>query len=66
MHRNGICHRDLKPNNILSYESIYINSIDKNQIKVTDFNQFGDFKDREEIEMWTYTGTIEFSASDRF
>jgi calcium/calmodulin-dependent protein kinase I len=44
-------------------------------LKVTDFNvskfsenykEFGPFNENEKIEMWTYTGTVAFSAPEIF
>lgn len=57
-----ICHRDLKPNNILSNE-------DGTCVKITDFNvsKFGNKKSNKfegNIKMWTYTGTVAFSAPE--
>jgi calcium/calmodulin-dependent protein kinase I len=68
MHEKGICHRDLKPNNILCSE-------DGNTVKITDFNvsKFSpdNFKavcasNSDPIKMWTYTGTVAFSAPEMF
>lgn len=45
------------------------------RLKITDFNvskfvdaqkEFGHLKDIMHIEMWTYTGTIAYSAPERF
>jgi hypothetical protein len=30
------------------------------------YKEFGDLQDREKIEMWTYTGTVAFSAPEIF
>ncbi|CAD8093148.1 unnamed protein product [Paramecium primaurelia] len=68
MHENYCCHRDLKPNNILCAE-------DGRSIKITDFNvskftdgykEFGNLNEHGKIEMWTYTGTVAFSAPEIF
>lgn len=66
MHDNYICHRDLKPNNILCTE-------DGSEVKITDFNvskfsesykEFSNIEKDGKIEMWTYTGTVAFSAPE--
>jgi serine/threonine protein kinase len=64
LHEMLICHRDLKPNNILASE-------DGMLVKITDFNvsKFGENKRKkmqENIKMWTYTGTVAFSAPEIF
>lgn len=68
MHGNYCCHRDLKPNNILC-------SDDGSKVKITDFNvskfvdqykEFSNINDQGKIEMWTYTGTVAFSAPEVF
>lgn len=55
------------------YPSSYLK--DNQRLKITDFNvskfidaqkEFGQLKDVLEIEMWTYTGTIAYSAPERF
>jgi len=63
-----VCHRDLKPNNILV-------SRDGEKLKITDFNvsKFIEKKGKkytslssENYKMWTYTGTIAFTAPEVF
>jgi len=70
LHTNGVCHRDLKPNNILV-------SKDGKIVKITDFN-VSKFLDKteekqkfsslssENYKMWTNTGTIAFTAPEVF
>ena len=54
LHENGICHRDIKPNNILSDE-------EGKRVKITDFNvaKFSDnykqvysFQKKFKMKMW--------------
>lgn len=68
LHKNGVCHRDLKPNNILV-------SRDGKIVKITDFNvsKFSDNQPKAytalstgNYKMWTHTGTLAFTAPEVF
>jgi len=68
LHSNGVCHRDLKPHNILV-------SRDGKTVKITDFNvsKFSGDKtkgytalSKANYKMWTYTGTVAFTAPEVF
>jgi len=68
LHMNGVCHRDLKPNNILV-------SRDGKIVKITDFNvsKFSENKSKTytalstgNYKMWTHTGTLAFTAPEVF
>ena len=59
MHDEGICHRDLKPQNVLVNQNGDI-------VKIADFNvskQFAE-KDKEKRKMLTCTGTLSYSAPE--
>ncbi|KRW99334.1 Protein kinase-like domain [Pseudocohnilembus persalinus] len=66
MHKRGISHRDLKPDNIM------VNPNDYSQIKIIDFGIARKFIQREDkfndskIEMWTMTGTPQYKAPEMF
>lgn len=59
MHSKGICHRDLKPRNILLSKG-------DARVKITDFNVSKYFKrhNGQLLTMTTRTGTIAFSAPE--
>eukprot|EP00331_Platyophrya_macrostoma_P031731 CAMPEP_0176458890 /NCGR_PEP_ID=MMETSP0127-20121128/32895_1 /TAXON_ID=938130 /ORGANISM="Platyophrya macrostoma, Strain WH" /LENGTH=400 /DNA_ID=CAMNT_0017849611 /DNA_START=236 /DNA_END=1435 /DNA_ORIENTATION=- len=69
LHRKGVCHRDLKPHNIII-------SGDANVVKITDFNvskfNGGEKKleytalSSENYKMWTFTGTVAYTAPEVF
>ncbi|CAD8090436.1 unnamed protein product [Paramecium primaurelia] len=65
IHNKGICHRDIKPDNIL------VKLSDQTEIKIIDFGVSKQFfkKNKNGIifhEMWTRTGTILFQAPEIF
>jgi calcium-dependent protein kinase len=57
MHQEGICHRDLNPNNIMIADNF--------QIKIIDFSVSKWFKINEaSTAMWTPTGTPAYKAPE--
>lgn len=58
MHRLGVCHRDLKPDNILFNGS---------RVKIIDLGVSKRFVvKKKQIEMWTSTGTTPYGAPEIF
>lgn len=59
MHKKGICHRDLNPNNIMITENL--------QIKIIDFSVSKWFTINEQANnMWTPTGTPAYKAPELY
>ena len=67
LHTHGICHRDLKPDNILVKD-------DFSEIKIIDFGVAKRFlifcnnrkENAKRIELWTRTGTLQYKAPEMF
>lgn len=66
LHKSGVVHRDLKPNNILVSTDLRLKITDFNVAKF--FDQYGDYNEMKKgnYEMNTYTGTIAFRAPEMF
>ena len=59
MHSKGVCHRDIKPDNVLFID-------DFQTIKIVDFNVSKCFTDPANLrKMTTHTGTVAFSAPEQ-
>jgi serine/threonine protein kinase len=59
MHEKGICHRDIKPQNIL-YHCL------ERQIKLIDYEISKMNRKVGKVEMWSMTGTLDYKAPEMF
>eukprot|EP01017_Pseudomicrothorax_dubius_P039530 TRINITY_DN6075_c0_g1_i7.p1 TRINITY_DN6075_c0_g1~~TRINITY_DN6075_c0_g1_i7.p1 ORF type:complete len:304 (+),score=58.09 TRINITY_DN6075_c0_g1_i7:703-1614(+) len=66
LHSQGVCHRDLKPNNILVSEDDVVKIVDFNVAKFSDKYKDYDSFSKNNYQMLTYTGTIAFTAPEVF
>jgi len=69
LHKNGVIHRDLKPNNILvgkQGSEMHLKITDFNVAKFVDKYQSYDAFRRDNFDMSTYTGTIAFRSPESF